>query len=234
MHTPQDAVCTLCKTSLWVDEDCDSDDGNARIEEEEYFSQSGVDGLPGGSSIRLKQTLDDIVLANCQLKHHFHWDCLLNHDEPVINCPGCHEPIVRLEDGKMMATIYGNNNEYEMDVLPVLIDVQNYRQNPALQIYDAFFDACFRGDYERVWEIVETEQNMNFDFRLGRDTDKGWSGLHFAAVSGQLTVIKFLLSKYLDPLATDKHGKTPIDYAMEEGHVDAVRYFEDYLQQRQI
>ncbi|XP_077994295.1 mitochondrial disaggregase-like [Glandiceps talaboti] len=70
------------------------------------------------------------------------------------------------------------------------------------------------GQQEVVKYLLETDQyidvnTMNYD---------GCTALHMAALYGSLPVCKTLLEYGAHPSAQNNNGRTPVDYAQEEGH----------------
>jgi ankyrin repeat protein len=50
-----------------------------------------------------------------------------------------------------------------------------------------------------------------------RDNDK-WTVLHWAAISGSIQTVAFLLESGADVLAKDLHDNSSLHYAIREGH----------------
>ncbi|CAI9107949.1 OLC1v1007445C1 [Oldenlandia corymbosa var. corymbosa] len=62
------------------------------------------------------------------------------------------------------------------------------------------------------------------DLDLDLVDSKGRTALHMAAIQGNLSMIRFLVSSGSDPDVVDCRGWTPLHYATEEGHVQVVEY----------
>ena len=52
--------------------------------------------------------------------------------------------------------------------------------------------------------------------------------MHYAALSGNIEIIKFLAPLIVDPNIRDISGDTPIDLARRNGHNEVVKYLESY------
>ena len=57
----------------------------------------------------------------------------------------------------------------------------------------------------------------------------GLTSIHFAARKGHLAVIRFLAPLTDSPNAPDKNGRTPIDYAIEEGYDEIAQFLQSYI-----
>ncbi|WVW86581.1 hypothetical protein I302_108631 [Kwoniella bestiolae CBS 10118] len=49
--------------------------------------------------------------------------------------------------------------------------------------------------------------------------------IHYASMHGHAEIVSFLLSRSVDPSATDKDGYTPLMHAITQGHLEVVRIF---------
>ena len=61
--------------------------------------------------------------------------------------------------------------------------------------------------------------------------------MHTAAGSGYLHIVAFLINKRADPAPVDMHGNTPLNDAIQDGHIDIVRYLTalgDEVNKRQL
>ena len=56
--------------------------------------------------------------------------------------------------------------------------------------------------------------------------DDGITPLHVATMYGQLPAIQALMQHGADPFAVDGDGTTPLDYAIKEGYIHCIEYFE--------
>ncbi|KAK9465266.1 hypothetical protein V1512DRAFT_266318 [Lipomyces arxii] len=206
-------ICCLCNKSVWVTPEEDED-----LEVE-------FDGTSGSSDF---SQLDDVQLNSCPESHHFHWECFLSHDEPDSYCPGCHKPIiptgVGTETVPLFATVRtSGGEETNYDLRQPLREERIYASNPNLRVQEAFFQACFEGDEEAVWKFFDgpnASPDPAFKQMLitATDRDKEWTALFFAAVSGQVGIVQYLLSKGIDTTVRDKHGRIAAEYAIEERH----------------
>ena len=52
--------------------------------------------------------------------------------------------------------------------------------------------------------------------------------MHYAALQGQLEIVKFLITKVTNLEPKDKFGKTPLDRARQGGHQDIVDFLQKY------
>lgn len=89
-----------------------------------------------------------------------------------------------------------------------------------------FFAAAVSGDWEVVRLFVQA--GMSVDTRLYGWGWDGWTVLHFAAVDGNLAVVKFLVEQGANiRLLTDgRVGFTPLALAARAGHFEIVKYLE--------
>jgi len=83
---------------------------------------------------------------------------------------------------------------------------------------------------EQKWHVLtpaDLEQGKrdfeNFAQALKRETEDGITLFHRAAL-GEVDFVKVLVEKGMDVNAKDKDGKTPLDWATENGNVDVVEY----------
>ena len=54
--------------------------------------------------------------------------------------------------------------------------------------------------------------------------------LYCAAYGGAINTTKYLIEQGANVKATNKEGKTPIDYALEEGHKEVAQYLKEMTQ----
>ena len=57
--------------------------------------------------------------------------------------------------------------------------------------------------------------------------DDGITPLHVASMYGKLPAIQALINNGGDPFAVDSEGMTPLDYCLNDGYKDCIRYFQD-------
>ena len=67
--------------------------------------------------------------------------------------------------------------------------------------------------------LLQNKADVNY-----RDPDSGQEALHFAAQSGYLDVMGFLVQRGSSVDSQDDYGKTPLILASEAGHTKAVKY----------
>jgi len=70
-----------------------------------------------------------------------------------------------------------------------------------------------QGNLERVKEIIEKKPDQ-----ASAKDNRNCTPIHFAADSGQLEVIKYLLSKGAELSVKDVDGDTPLNWAVYSGH----------------
>lgn len=78
-------------------------------------------------------------------------------------------------------------------------------------------DSCSQGNLTRSKALIA----------LGADVINGWSAqtpLHCAAYSGNIELVKYLISKGAIVDAGAKFGETPLNSAREHGHEEVVAY----------
>ena len=67
---------------------------------------------------------------------------------------------------------------------------------------------------------MDPDRNINIEPR----NDNEETPLHYAALQGQLEVVKYLIFKVKNKKPMDKFGKTPLDRAQSNGHQDIVDF----------
>ncbi|KAK9473210.1 uncharacterized protein V1510DRAFT_415421 [Dipodascopsis tothii] len=206
--------CAICNESLLVP-----------FEAEEEHEHDGHDHGHSHSSTAAGSLVPDDVEMPCPSRHHFHWQCLLDHTQPATHCPACGSSVVA-ETGEyepVLVTITNDGGvETDYDIRQTIEEERFYAANPNQRMVDAFCSACFLGDEEIVLEMWQkvVAAEATAEFADTRDKDKGWTALHFAAVAGQLGVCTFLVEQGWDRAAVDVAGRRPVDYAAEEGYGD--------------
>ncbi|KAK9239212.1 hypothetical protein V1525DRAFT_398854 [Lipomyces kononenkoae] len=259
---PNDTTCALCGESTWIELAHDDDDDELESESDmdldlipEQAEERGNGWRrrpePTGSSsngmVHEEQQQqqqptspdvvvpDDLVLQNCPVRHHFHWQCFLSHSEPETHCPACHHAIIPAaaaaaaaadDDEKLLATITNEGGqEADFDMRPVLIEERLFASSPHLRTHAALCAACFTGDEAAVldilsspaWSPAEITHLVNT-----ADIDKHWTPLFYAAVAGRTGIVALLLHNGADPNVRDRFEHVPAEYANEEGHVEVL------------
>ncbi|KAK9383807.1 uncharacterized protein V2V93DRAFT_362772 [Kockiozyma suomiensis] len=224
---PDSTLCELCRESIWIPSDPALDDSSD--DDQDMEMDAGACSSSGHQHDAVADLVpDDVILNMCPSQHHYHWTCFLAHTEPDTFCPACHAQIIPDDpSAQLLATVKSDGGiETDYDIRPTLREERIYAQNPNLRLHEALFDACFTGDEERVWELLERyseEGGTITDLENARDLEKGWTPLFYAAVSGREGIVSFLLQKGVDRTARDNFGRIAADYANEEGHAHIVR-----------
>ena len=75
-----------------------------------------------------------------------------------------------------------------------------------------------------MFPLVEylMDPDRNIDIEPRNDNEE--TPLHYAALQGQLEVVKYLIFKVKNKKPMDKFGKTPLDRAQSNGHQDIVDF----------
>ena len=69
-------------------------------------------------------------------------------------------------------------------------------------------------------------QTGEFDFDNRYSVNAG-SVIHYAAMMGDLNRVKLLVERGADVNAKDEEGKTPLDFAQENGHQEIVKWLKE-------
>ncbi|KAK7207981.1 hypothetical protein BZA70DRAFT_272646 [Myxozyma melibiosi] len=232
MSTPPDnTVCDLCGESIWIPNpalaDSSDDDEDMDLEDSSHAHGDSSSHAHSGSEPALVP--DDVVLNLCPVKHHFHWTCFLAHTAPDTFCPSCRAQLIPDDPAApLLATVRSDGGvETDYDLRQTLKEERLYAQYPNLRLHEALCDACFTGDEERVWQLLEGNPDEGdevvTDLPEAKDLEKGWTPLFYAAVSGREGIARFLIEKGVDRSARDKYGRIAAEYAREEGHENIVR-----------
>ena len=104
-----------------------------------------------------------------------------------------------------------------------LISCGGLNSQPSSGKYPPFIQAAQQGN------ITEVEQLLKSGELIGQKTIDNQTALHAAAAEGQDAMVQWLLVHEASPLAEDKDGKTQIDLAKEQGHLQAAQIMIDYL-----
>jgi ankyrin repeat protein len=103
--------------------------------------------------------------------------------------------------------------KYLLQVSDINVNMENKSTENALMML------AFKGKFELVKYMVE---------EIGAEPDKdGWTPLHYAATSGHLDIVKFLISKEVDVDAQSPSDTTPLMMAARYGHIKVVKYLLD-------
>jgi ankyrin repeat protein/superfamily II DNA or RNA helicase len=78
------------------------------------------------------------------------------------------------------------------------------------------FEACERGDVELVEVLLDEGANPNVK------DERGWTPLHYVALSGVEKIAMLLVSRKAEVNAKDNEGKTPLHYAAENHQTSIV------------
>ena len=89
--------------------------------------------------------------------------------------------------------------------------------------------AATEGHLEVIRFLVPLTKNPNVSMILDARHGGGLTPIHFAARKGHLAVIRFLAPLTDSPNAPDKNGRTPIDYAIEEGYDEIAQFLQSYI-----
>jgi ankyrin repeat protein len=84
----------------------------------------------------------------------------------------------------------------------------------------SIFNACVRGDWETVKEMVT--KDLSF---VNVKDDDGWTPLHYASVHTDLAMVEFLVSKGADVKAKERLSEnTPLHFACDQAHLALVEF----------
>ncbi len=103
--------------------------------------------------------------------------------------------------------------KYLLQVADINVNMENKSTENALMML------AFKGKLDLVKYMVE---------EIGAEPDKdGWTPLHYAATSGHLDVVEYLISKEVDIDAHSPSDTTPLMMAARYGHIRVVKYLLD-------
>ena len=104
--------------------------------------------------------------------------------------------------------------KYLLQVPDIDIDMENnYSENALMML-------ALKGKLELIKHMVDD---------LGAEPDKeGWTPLHYAATSGHLDVVEYLISKEVDVDALNPSNSTPLMLASRYGHIKVVKFLLDH------
>lgn len=112
---------------------------------------------------------------------------------------------------------------------PLLLSVANEKQEATKLLLDAGADteAADRSGFTPLI-IAAKERNLEILALLvtaganpnARTSESGNTALQYAAYSGWLDGVRFLLNNGADPLVANRHGATARDFALRRGHAD--------------
>lgn len=90
--------------------------------------------------------------------------------------------------------------------------------------YPPMFKAAESGDIALAEKLIQNCESVN-QTTVGMQTP-----LHIAAESGNNKMVHWLLAREADPLAKDQNGKTPFDFATEQGQADSSYMLKMYVE----
>lgn len=90
--------------------------------------------------------------------------------------------------------------------------------------YPPFIKAALDGS------ISETDSLLREGEFVSQTTIGNQTALHVAAAEGRNEMVKWLLAREANPFAQDQNGKTPADFARNQGHTDTEKIILDYIQ----
>jgi ankyrin repeat protein len=103
--------------------------------------------------------------------------------------------------------------KYLLQVTDININMENKSTENALMML------AFKGKLDLVKYMVD---------EIGAEPDKdGWTPLHYAATSGHLDIVEYLISKEVDIDAQSPSNTTPLMMAARYGHIKVVKYLLD-------
>ena len=100
-------------------------------------------------------------------------------------------------------------------LMPFLISILFATQIFAQEI----LDVAKNGDLQKLKTIVEQDIKI-----LETKDTAGRTALHFAANSGHLEIVKYLLAKGIDINLKSSANTTPLHFAAFSGHLDIVKW----------
>lgn len=106
----------------------------------------------------------------------------------------------------------------------VILQIGCARVDVSTGNYPPFINAAQEGDIAEVDRLFRGGE-MPTQTTIGNQT-----ALHVAAAEGQNEMVKWLLAHEANPLAQDLNGKTPADFANQQGHEDTEKILIDYVQ----
>lgn len=89
--------------------------------------------------------------------------------------------------------------------------------------YPPLIKAAQQGNITEIDELYRSGEN------IGQTTIGNQTALHLAAIEGQNEMVKWLLAREANPLAQDQNGKTPADFANQQGHSETAKIIDDYV-----
>jgi hypothetical protein len=104
--------------------------------------------------------------------------------------------------------------KYLLQLTDINVNLENRFGENALMM------AALKGDLEWVQYLVETK-----DAEIDKD---GWTALHYAASTGKLDVVGYLIANEADVNAESPNQMTPLMLAAKFGHIYVVRYLLDH------
>jgi ankyrin repeat protein len=104
--------------------------------------------------------------------------------------------------------------KYLLQVPDIDIDMENnYSENALMML-------ALKGKLDLIKYMVDD---------LGAEPDKeGWTPLHYAATSGHLDVVEYLISKEVDVDSLSPSNTTPLMLASRYGHIKVVKFLLDH------
>lgn len=94
--------------------------------------------------------------------------------------------------------------------------------------YPPFIKAAQQGNIAEAERLLRSGQMINQKSSIGNQT-----ALHVAAAEGQDRMVEWLLAHEADPLVQDLNGKSPADYAREQGKPGTEAIIKNQIQQAQ-
>ncbi len=104
------------------------------------------------------------------------------------------------------------------------------KEKIALLLEKEIFDAIDQDNMDEAEDLAgrikstDVEKLTSFSRKCASIKCQGHGHLHLAAKEGKWNVVKFLVDKGVDIMATDEHGKISFCYAVENGYVEMVGF----------